>query len=232
MRKGDGRAAVVVMAKAPIAGIAKTRLAGRLSADERARLQEAFIADALATARAAAVGPVYLSFWPAGAAEYFHETFGDRLRLMAQDGADLGERMLNAITHAVSRGHAPVIVVGTDSPTLPPHHIQAARSALDRAQACLGPASDGGYYLIGIGEPHAVAFRDIPWGTADVLSVTVRRLQDAGIGFELLDPWYDVDTPEDLDRLIEELRELERRPRARVPRRTRDLLLPAIGAAG
>ena len=223
-------AAVVVMAKAPIPGLAKTRLQGRLSAEECARLQGAFIGDALDTARAAAIGPVCLSFWPAAARDYFREKFDGRFPLLAQDGADLGERMLNAVAETASRGHAPVIVVGTDSPTLQPHHLREARSALERAQVCLGPASDGGYYLIGLWEPYTEAFRDIPWGTPDVLSTTVQRLRAAGVSLELLDPWYDVDTPQDLDRLVEELGTLEGRPQTHVARRTRDLLL-RLGAA-
>lgn len=225
MRTVASGAAVVVMAKAPIPYVAKTRLRARLSAGECARLQEAFIGDALEAARAANIGPVCLAFWPATAHDYFYDKFAGEHPLLAQDGEDLGERMLNAVIGTLARVYAPVIVMGTDSPTLPPDRLREARSALERAEVCLGPASDGGYYLIGMSEPHAEAFRDIPWGSGEVLSATVARLRTAGLSLELLDPWYDVDTPSDLDRLIAELRSLDGKAEAHVPRRTRDLLL-------
>jgi rSAM/selenodomain-associated transferase 1 len=122
---------------------------------------------------------------------------------IAQRGATLGERMRNGASDLLARGFGRVVLVGADLPTLPAAYIVEALERLTRPQESLvlGPAEDGGYYLIGLTHVHGGLFDGIPWGTTDVL----RRTQEAAavlrLKVELLPIWYDVDLPSDLQRV-------------------------------
>jgi hypothetical protein len=135
--------------------------------------------------------------------------------LRPQRGADLGQRLEAALEEllAASAG-AGVIVIGSDAPLLEPRHLASAAAALARSEVVLGPAEDGGYYLIGARSLVPGLFRDMPWSTPQVLALSLERLRAAGVECALLEPGLDVDTFEDLRRLH---LELERRVLAGMP---------------
>jgi len=189
-------ALVMVFARAPVAGRVKTRLAPRLGAAGAARLHMQLVENAVHAAREARCGPVEL-----------HVTASHGLlrslqvKVKRQRGRDLGERMCYALRNAL-RGHRGAIVIGADVPALTPADLRRAARLLEgSADVVLAPAEDGGYALIGARRISLRIFTDVHWGSADVLSQTLRNLAAAGLRYRLLRTVWDVDRPEDLARL-------------------------------
>jgi rSAM/selenodomain-associated transferase 1 len=154
------------------------------------------------------VDKVLVSYAPCdGRGELEHLLNSDALLWHEQCGADLGERLRGALDHAVSLGYGPVIAVGTDSPTLPPSYIETALNALSagKADIALGPAEDGGYYLIGLQRFAPGLFQDVAWSTAETYQQTVRNAKRLRLRLLELPRWYDIDTFPDLLCLREEL---------------------------
>jgi uncharacterized protein len=190
--------AIAVLAKAPLPGFAKTRLIPRLGATGAALLQRRLIERTVATARTAAVGPVTLWAEPDANHPCFQAAQARGITLARQHGGDLGARMLAAIVAA----NGPALVIGTDCPSLTPEHLRMAAEVLrSGSDIVLGPAEDGGYGLIGMRAPQPALFEDMPWGTANVLPETRRRLKERGLGWQEPVTLWDVDRPEDIDRL-------------------------------
>jgi len=193
--------AIAVLAKAPIPGLAKTRLISRLGPEGAARLQAALTERAIRTALAAGLGPVTLWCAP----DSRHPAFAALRRrhgvsLEQQRGADLGARMAHAVAKQGTRG--PVLLIGTDCPALKPDHLRAAATALaDGDDVVLLPAEDGGYVLIGLKAPQPVLFDGVPWGSERVMDETRRRLRSQGLRWSECATLWDVDRPEDVDRL-------------------------------
>jgi rSAM/selenodomain-associated transferase 1 len=184
-----------LFAKWPAAGAAKTRLAG---ADPAwgARVARAFLLDSLA--RLSAVpGRRLLAYTPAEAAADFAALVGEQYTLVPQGEGDLGARLARFLAGCLADGARAVVVVGTDSPTLPVAFIELAFAALEKAEVVLGPACDGGYYLLGCRGRLPPIFDGLDWGTAGVLRQTIERLSDPEYRLHVLPPWYDVDTPDD-----------------------------------
>ena len=193
--------AVAILAKAPLPGLAKTRLAPALGADGAARLQAKFIERVVTTAQAAAVGPVTL--W--AAPDRDHPVFRTIAALLGvalavQPEGDLGARMMAAI--AAANGAA--IVVGTDCPALTPDHLRTAARALnDGVDVVIVPVDDGGYGLIGMQRPEPALFTDMTWSTSSVMAETRRRLTRLGLSWREPARLWDVDVPADLERLAD-----------------------------
>jgi rSAM/selenodomain-associated transferase 1 len=122
---------------------------------------------------------------------------------LVQRGATLGERMRNGASDLLARGFGRVVLVGADLPTLPTAYIVDGLERLTRPRESLvlGPAEDGGYYLIGLTHIHDELFEAVPWGTSDVLRRTQEAAAALGLSVELLPTWYDVDHPSDLQRV-------------------------------
>jgi rSAM/selenodomain-associated transferase 1 len=194
------------MAKAPIPGLAKTRLIPSIGAHAAAVLQERLTERMVATALAANVGPVMLWCRPDPSHAAFRELVArTKITLRRQPEGDLGARMLAAMA-AASR---PVLVVGTDCPALAVEHLRAAADALrDGTDVVLIPAEDGGYVLIGARTAHAELFAGIAWGTATVLAETRARISALHLASVELAPLWDVDTESDLARFEREYPEL------------------------
>jgi rSAM/selenodomain-associated transferase 1 len=192
-----GIVAIAILAKAPVPGFAKTRLAPALGADGAANLQARLIERAVTTAQAAAVGPVTL--WEAPhhpAFETISALFG--VALAAQPDGDLGDRMLAAIAAA----NGPALVMGTDCPALTPDHLRAAARALnDGVDVVIVPVEDGGYAVIGMRRPQPALFADMTWSTTTVMAETRRRLTRLGLSWREPARLWDIDEPADLDRL-------------------------------
>jgi uncharacterized protein len=198
-----------VFARAPLAGRVKTRLIPRLGAAGAARLHARLIRRAVDVALNARCGPVELH---ATSRHMFFRTLGVNVRL--QRGGDLGERMHHALRGALRRYRA-AIIVGADVPALRPADLRRAHRLLGGTHVVLAPAEDGGYALIGARRVSASIFADVEWGSARVLEQTVRNLSRAGLGYRLLRTVWDVDRPEDLERLRSRPLSSAVRPRAR-----------------
>jgi len=198
----DEPIAVAILAKAPLPGLAKTRLAPALGVDGAAALQARFIERAVETARAAAIGPVML--WAAPDAEHpafqtLAALFG--VALARQPDGDLGARMLATIAAA----DGPALVIGTDCPALTASHLRAAADALHGGvDVAVVPVEDGGYALIGMREAQPQLFTDMAWSTPGVMAETRRRLTRLGLSWREPARLWDVDVPEDLARLERE----------------------------
>jgi rSAM/selenodomain-associated transferase 1 len=190
---------ILIMARAPRPGEAKTRLEPLLGPDGCARLQAELIRH---TARwvTRATRSAWLAFTPPDARDELAGLVPRRVRLFSQQDGDLGAR-LRAATELVFRRHGgALMVIGTDAPELGAVHLRFAEHALATgADACLVPALDGGYALIALARPTPAAF-DVPpdaWGGPDVLALTMMALETAGCSSALLEPVRDLDTPAD-----------------------------------
>lgn len=194
-------ARILVFAKAPVAGQAKTRLIPALGAEGAAHLQAALLEDALQRARAA--GPAGLELWrtgddPEGWLPAIAARYGASLH--DQCDGDLGARMRYALGWATADG-APALIIGTDAPGLTAARIARAGESLARHDAVIVPALDGGYVLLGLRQAPDALFTDIDWGTDRVLGATRTRLRALGWRVDERTAAWDVDLPEDLERV-------------------------------
>jgi hypothetical protein len=198
-------ARIIVFAKAPIPGEAKTRLIPALGTAGAARLHARLVDRALATACAAGLGAVELCCAPDSA----HPFFADRaarfgVRLTEQGAGDLGARMQRALAAAL-----PAVLIGSDCPAMTAEYLREAGRALTAGHgAVLGPAEDGGYVLVALARSHSEAFTGIGWGGPDVMVQQRARFRDIGWRWSELPTLWDVDRPEDLARLRGPLAEL------------------------
>ncbi len=190
--------AVAVLAKAPLAGFAKTRLIPAIGAESAALLQARLIERAVATGSAAGIGPVTLWATPDASHPTFQAIRARGIALAHQGDGDLGARMLAAIAAATG----PVLVIGTDCPALTSGHLRAAAGILrSGADAVVIPADDGGYVLIGMRHAQPALFSNMRWSTPGVMDETRRRLRALGLAWQEPVTLWDVDVPEDLKRL-------------------------------
>lgn len=186
------------MAKYPVPGRVKTRLAAVLGDEAACDLQRAFVLD-LADRLRALPYEVTWAFWPASAP---FATLGALGRCRAQAGRDLGERMAAATALEFADGASSVVVLGADVPHVDLESVrQAVKALADDADIALGPAADGGYYLIGLRGAVPDIFRGIAWGTADVFTATLERAGELGLRVERLPESFDIDEMGDVTRL-------------------------------
>jgi rSAM/selenodomain-associated transferase 2/rSAM/selenodomain-associated transferase 1 len=195
-------AAVAVLAKAPVPGQAKTRLAPLLGDAGAARAQRGFILRTLATARRASTGPLTLHGAQGANHRLFHllrERWG--VACLPQAEGDIGERMVSVMVgHFANTPHLPLLIVGTDCPVLTPEHLQQAADALQTHDAVLIPAEDGGYVLIGLRRALPAVFQGVDWSTTRVMAQTRERLTQTGARWQELPALWDVDDPQDWTR--------------------------------
>jgi len=212
-------AALVIFAKAPIPGQVKTRLCPPLTPDEAATLHGSFVLDILERTKMAVSKlklPLdrYLACAPS-ATHVFFKIMEERqgVKLMDQVGDDLGARMNQAFKTLFAQGYRQVLLIGTDVPTLPLDHFRQALASLENHDLVLGPALDGGYYLIGLKRMAPELFADIPWSTDQVLRLTREKAVTLGLTTALLESWHDVDSLADLQGLIETCAAEAKRPK-------------------
>ena len=198
---------VLVFARAPTPGKAKTRLIPALGEEGAAALHRRLVLHCLRAARDSRLGPVELWCAPDARDPFFSEC--ERrlgVSLHPQGEGDLGARMQRAFESALARARRAVLV-GSDIPALSSRYLRDAERALDGGyDAVIGPAEDGGYVLIGLSRCDRELFRDIPWGGPEVLAETRRRIAALSWRLSELPALWDMDRPEDLERLPEELR--------------------------
>ena len=204
--------ALALFAKAPVPGRVKTRLQPALSPEQAAALHEAFVEDTWESLQRLGCKTLYL----------FSDIDGPRFRELAgpgrvslQRGEDLGRKMLHCFEDLHAQGHDRIVIVGSDSPTLPRQYLDQAFDLLGEVDAALGPAEDGGYYAVGCRRPRSDMFDDVAWSSEETLLQTEAGFRRAGLRSARLPSWYDVDTPGDLVRLAAD---------PRLPSHTKDWL--------
>ena len=197
---GTREPTLLIMARAPIPGATKTRLQPLLGAHRCARLQSALIRRAAALQHNAV-----LAYTPPEADTLLRPLVGHALTLVTQRGSDLGQRMAAATSDVATTRTGPVIVIGTDCPVLNPVHLATATKQLRQGRdMVLGPAHDGGYYLIALArpDPRLFALPTHAWGGPDVATLTMRAATTAGLSTGLIDAEHDLDTPADIAPLL------------------------------
>jgi len=210
--------AIAVMAKAPRPGRCKTRLTPPLAPDQAAALSAAFLRDTtenIVTAGHAQKIHPWAAYAPAGSEHLFDGHLADGTRLVLADGSPdmppqvqgFGRSLLHAIQALLKRGYGAACVLNSDGPTLPTAYLAEAARLLAQPgdRAVLGPANDGGYYLLGLRQAHAQMFADIVWSTEFVAAQTIARAGEIGLEVVTLPVWYDVDDAAALQRLVADL---------------------------
>lgn len=199
---------IIIFTRYPRAGQVKTRLIPRLGAEGAARLQHYLTEQTLDRATVAATRrPARLSLWyTGGSAPEMTAWLGTTLRLRAQQGTDLGACMAMAFQTAWAEGTRRAVILGADCPGLSADLITRALAKLEDHDLVLGPAHDGGYYLIGLrrdlaAEAQAALLQDITWGSASVFRDTMARATAANLTISTLQKLHDIDRPEDLHHL-------------------------------
>ncbi len=190
--------ALIVFARSPVAGQVKSRLTPLLSSQEAADLYRAFLKDSLAQYASLEVD---VHLYMADEGNPGVDLYCAQLK--KQYGHGLGERMEQAFRDTAAEGYEQMVIIGTDHPTLPTEFIMEAYEALSDVPAvCVGPALDGGYYLLGMSPLICGLFDGIVYGEPNVFSLTLVRAHESGASVTQLPAWYDIDTPEDLRRLV------------------------------
>jgi uncharacterized protein len=201
------QSAIAIMAKAPQPGQVKTRLCPPLSHREAAHLYQCFLRDKIAQVNAVPRAAPVVSYSPDESESVFKDLTPPHFLLVPQRGDDLGARLLFTFDQLFRQGYTQVLVIDSDTPTLPTAYLEQALRliAADENDVVLGPTEDGGYYLIGLRQSHRELFERMPWSTSQVFLETRRRSEQSGLTVASTESWYDVDTPEDLARLMESL---------------------------
>lgn len=195
-------AALIVVAKEPVPGLTKTRLCPPFSPQQAAEFYRCLMLDTLALVGRLHLADHVLAYTPASARSLFEELTPDGFALVPQRGANLGERLANALGYHFELGYRRVVIMNSDGPTLPLAYLEEAFAVLDHTDVTLGPGHDGGYYLIGMKELHAHLFQGIAWSTESVVPQTMELCRSLGLAVHQLPTWYDVDVEADLDRLL------------------------------
>lgn len=180
---------IALFAKFPVPGLAKTRLIPALGAEGAAQLHRKLVERTIATIRESGV-PFAVWFTGASRAD-FAAWLGNDVELVDQGEGDLGERL--------ARVPVPAILLGADIPDLPALYLRQAVDGLATSHTVIGPAFDGGYYLLGFNDPVPFVFEDMAWGTNAVFEETLSRLADRKLSALMLKPLGDCDRPEDLE---------------------------------
>lgn len=183
---------LVLFTRYPIAGTAKTRLIPALGGEGAAALHAQLTERTVQILRRA--GQSVEIYTSGGDGESWPRWLGDDLTYIEQAEGDLTDRLLAAMNPA------PVIFFGSDTPDLADHHVAAAIEALNRADIVIGPAEDGGYYLIGVNQSHRFLFENMRWSSEYVTPDTLERARQNGLSVILLESLHDCDRPEDLAR--------------------------------
>jgi uncharacterized protein len=225
-------ALTIIFAKEPAPGQVKTRLSPPLRPEDACRLYYAFLEDILEEMDQLPGMALALAYAPAAAEDFFRKLASAAVRLIPQEGQDLGERLLRSSAWGFAAGFKTVLLRGSDTPDLPGALLSEARRHLSTgtAQVVLGPSRDGGYYLIGFKGFYPELFAGMPWSTGRLLAETRSRAAELSLKVHLLPCWGDIDTHADL------LAFLERphppgRPGWRSDRTARELLAAASSSA-
>ena len=197
---------LIVFVKAPEPGEVKTRLQKRYTPEQAAAIYRAFIKDMLVVGEAVECEHRGVCFAPPESGSMVRALAGAAWESRPQAEGDLGERMVRAFDEILRYGASRVLLVGSDIPSIPPAILSRAFVRLDDCDLVLGPSTDGGYYLIGLSKPMPELFDGLTWGSSQVFRETLDRAEQIHARIGLMPPWYDVDTPEELDFLVSHVR--------------------------
>jgi len=198
------RRALVIVCKAPRPGYVKTRLVPPLSAEEAAELSRAFLLDTVSLGLALAWEAVRVVH-PAADGPMLRATLPTQVTCEPQHGEGLGAALRGAFEQCFAHGFDRVVLIDSDSPTLPLRILREACARLEEQHVTIGPTADGGYYLLGLRQTCPGLFEGIAWSTASVYQQTCRRARELALSVSALEEWYDVDVPADLARLEADL---------------------------
>ncbi len=189
-----------MVAKEPVPGKVKTRLSSHLSARQAAQLYSLSIQDMVEEMTHLSENSLAIAYTPEEAKPIFKKMIPQTIQLFPQHGADLGERLANIFQRMFDEGYDHVHILNSDSPDLSHRFVEQSMKLLNKPQmeAVLGPCDDGGYYLVGLRRPIPELFTQIPWSTDKVLQRTLERAKQLGLHYNLLGPWYDIDTYDDI----------------------------------
>lgn len=192
---------ILLFAKAPEPGKVKTRLIPTIGEEAAAQLYQQLLVSTVKKVASAGIAPTVLYCAPDTGHPLFQKLASKwDIELKQQHGADLGERMAQATVAALRSGESAVLI-GGDCPMLDAGHLQQAlRWLYQGSDAVIGPAEDGGYFLLGLKDYNRLLFENIPWGGDRVLALTRDRLQQMSWSWRELEPLWDLDRPEDLQR--------------------------------
>jgi rSAM/selenodomain-associated transferase 1 len=224
---------VYVVAKAPRAGVTKTRLCPPLEPEQAARCAYAFLLDTLTNVSRAGLNSRLLCR-NALEQDALYRLVGPLTQVSVQPGVGLGDALEGAFREGLADGFAAVAVLAADSPTLPRLVLRNAFTALTKGNdVALGPTEDGGYYLLAARAVHPLLFSEMPWSTSYVANETLRRCRTLGLRTHVLPAWYDVDDPASLARLLTDLDRLpaQTAPQTRAALAALNKLPRAHGAA-
>jgi rSAM/selenodomain-associated transferase 1 len=197
--------AIAIMAKAPFPNKVKTRLTPPLAPPEASRLYYSFLLDKIEQVMSIEEGRPFLAYTPVSSESFFRSITPPGFSLINQEGKDLGERLAKVSQELFAQGAVKVLLLDSDTPNLPIDHIREGLLRLEKTDVVLGPCEDGGYYLIGMRKFIPGIFRGIPWSTALVTELTLKKVRELGLTISMLPGWYDVDTEKDLKRLVREI---------------------------
>lgn len=190
---------ICIFAKPPIPGSVKTRLIPELGPERAAELAEAFLEDTVAMVRTVSWAECIIA-----ATKTFERSYFKPEEVWLQSEGDLGDRLEKVLRLALKRRPI-VLAIGADSPGLPAAFLEGAREALKTADAVLGPSSDGGFYLIGLKDCPVGVLDGIQWSHSTTLAATTAKLEQFGMKTVLINPWFDIDSHQDLERLRRQL---------------------------
>ena len=198
-------AVIVVMAKQPRVGKTKTRLHPALSWQEAADLYQAMLQDTIELAASQPWADLAVAITPPESRPYFESISPRGSLLIPVEGQDIGACLAQSFAFSLQVGYSKALALNSDGPSLPPEYLKQAGAYLEQADVVFGPGEDGGYYLVGLKHAHTAIFNGIAWSTEEVLSESLERVKELGLRAALTPPWYDVDTPADVLRLMNEL---------------------------
>jgi len=188
---------IILFAKAPVPGRVKTRLIAALGAEKAAALAGDMLSATMEEALAAAIGPVELCADPPADDAGWRGLITPGIDLSRQGEGNLGDRLSRAASRAIASGE-PVLLIGCDCPSLDRHRLRDAAALLDRHDAVIHPAEDGGYVLLGLARFDSSIFTDIEWSTASVAATTIDRIGRLGWTLAIAETLRDIDDPSDL----------------------------------
>jgi hypothetical protein len=221
------RRALLIVGKAPRAGRTKTRLVPPLSPDAAAALYRGFLLDSLSLGLE--LGWERLTVvHPRGSGHALVNLVPPTVCLFEQPADGLQDALTAAFEAHLAAGFDRVVLIGSDNPTLPRRALDAACMALATHDLAIGPSTDGGFYLLGLRQPHAALFESIEWSTPRVYAQIRANADALGLGVATVDMWYDVDEPADLDHLQHELQMLPPTIAAHTRVALEQIVLPAL----
>ncbi|MBI5050314.1 MAG: TIGR04282 family arsenosugar biosynthesis glycosyltransferase [Nitrospirae bacterium] len=209
--------ALIIFVKAPVLGTVKTRLQPSLGAEETLKLYKSFVTEIVSKCAGLKGIAKFLGCSPSRDGDFIQRLAGTHeFESFDQRGKNLGEKIVNAFRDYFKKGYTEIVLIGSDSPTIPAEYIKLAFSELRKNDFVIGPCCDGGMYLVGAKKKiMSEIFRNITWDTGEVLNKVLKKTNSLNVRYSLLPFWYDIDTIEDLNFLANHRRYLERKLRVK-----------------